>query len=324
MTEQQDAAAEVFDDLRPLLFTVAYELLGSAADAEDVVQDSWLRWSGVDHDERAGPARVPRPHRHPAGPQPAAHVQRRRETYVGPWLPEPCSPPPTSRTDVELADSVSLAMLVVLETLTPLERAVFVLHEVFGFEYAEIAAAMERARAAVRQLAHRARKHVEARRPRMTVGPEAPEVIERVPRPRPAAATSRRLMDLLAPDVVLLSDGGGIVSAARRPIVGPDKVARFLAGVVRKAGEIEVTWCTVNGSPSAMVSSGETVLGVGSCIVADDKVVAIHFVLNPEKLGRLRAEAPDLPGVAWRSNDRGAPLGAESAGSAADPRTCSG
>jgi RNA polymerase sigma-70 factor (ECF subfamily) len=125
----------------------------------------------------------------------------------------------------------------------------------------------------------------------MSVGPEAEQVaaafIEAV-----VGGDLQAMLDVLAPDVVLLSDGGGVVSAARRPILGPDKVARFLAGVVPKAGDIEITWCTVNGTPSAMVTAGETVLGVGSCLVVDDKVTAIHFVLNPEKLGRLRAEAP--------------------------------
>ena len=291
MPDQQDAAAEVFDDLRPLLFTVAYELLGSAADADDVVQDSWLRWAGVDQDE----VRDPRAYLVRVVTRQALNrlrtLQRRRETYVGPWLPEPLLTAPDVADDVELSEAVSLAMLVVLETLTPLERAVFVLHDVFGFEYAEVAAATDRTQAAVRQVAHRARQHVEARRPRMSVGPEAEQVaaafIEAV-----VGGDLQAMLDVLAPDVVLLSDGGGVVSAARRPILGPDKVARFLAGVVPKAGDIEITWCTVNGTPSAMVSAGETVLGVGSCLVVDDKVTAIHFVLNPEKLGRLRAEAP--------------------------------
>src|SRR5580693_989843 len=214
-----DPATEAFTAHRNLLFTVAYEMLGSAADAEDVLQETWLRWAGVDlatvRDRRAYLVQI-------ATRQALARLRalgRRKESYVGPWLPEPLLTAPDVAEDVELADSVSMAMMLVLETLTPAERAVFVLREVFELAYEEIAGAVGKSPVAVRQIAHRAREHVAARRPREVVSPaETRAALEAFQR---AAQTGdlQCLLDILAPDVVLLGDGGGVVQAVPRPVV---------------------------------------------------------------------------------------------------------
>ena len=240
------SVTEDFVAHRNLLFTVAYEMLGSAADAEDVLQETWLRWAEVDPD----PVRDRRAYLVRITTRLALNrlrtMARRRETYVGPWLPEPLLTSPDVADDVELADSVSTAMLLVLETLGPTERAVFVLREVFAFDYDEIAAAVEKTPAAVRQIASRARSHVEARRPRSRVtATERDEVFARFV----AAATTgdlQSLMDVLAPDVVLMTDGGGVKKAALRPIVGRDKVLRFLAAVADGAAD-DVDVISMNG-----------------------------------------------------------------------------
>src|SRR5690348_1190220 len=221
-----DAATEAFVGYRNLLFTVAYEMLGSAADAEDVLQETWLRWVGVDldtvRDQRAYLVRI-------TTRQALSRLRtlrRRRESYIGPWLPEPLLTAPDVAEDAELAESVSMAMLLVLETLTPTERAVFVLREVFDLGYDEIAEAVGKSPAAVRQIAHRARAHVAARRPRGVVSPaETRGAFEAFQR---AVETGdlQRLLDILAPDVVFLGDGGGVVQAVRTPVVGAGGVAR--------------------------------------------------------------------------------------------------
>ena len=227
--DRPDPATEAFLAHRNLLFTVAYEMLGSAADAEDVLQETWLRWAGVDlgtvRDQRAYLVQI-------TTRQALTRLRvlgRRKESYIGPWLPEPLLTTPDVAEDVELADSVSMAMLLVLETLTPPERAVFVLHEVFDVGYDEIAEAVDKTPAAVRQIAHRARAHVAARLPRgVTSAAETRDALEAF---RRAAETGdlQRLLDILAPDVVFLGDGGGIKQSVPRPIVGADKVARLLA-----------------------------------------------------------------------------------------------
>ncbi len=224
-----DPATEAFLAHRNLLFTVAYEMLGSAADAEDVLQETWLRWAGVDldtvRDQRAYLIRITT--RQALGR--LRTLGRRKESYVGSWLPEPLLTAPDVAEDVELAESVSMAMLLVLETLTPTERAVFVLREVFDLAYDEVAEAVGKSPAAVRQIVHRARAHVAARRPRGVVSPaETRDALDAFQR---AAETGdlQSLLDILAPDVVFLGDGGGIKQAVPRPIVGADKVARLLA-----------------------------------------------------------------------------------------------
>ena len=286
---RRDSGAELFTELRPLLFTVAYELLGVAADAEDVLQDSWLRWAEVD----LGTVRDPKAYLVRTVTRQALNrmrsTLRRRETYVGPWLPEPLLTAPDVAEDIELAESVSTAMLVVLDSLTPLERAVFVLKDVFDFGYDEVADALGRTPTAVRQLAHRAREHVRARRPGSSTGAEAAAVgaafFEAV-----ATGELQQLMDLLAPDAVLLSDGGGKKSAALRPITGADKIARFLLGVRSTNPDFEVDWLTVNGAPAVLVSLDGAPDSVFSVRVHDGRVVELFVVRNPEKLAGLRTQ----------------------------------
>jgi RNA polymerase sigma-70 factor (ECF subfamily) len=282
----REVATDVFTELRPLLFTVAYELLGVAADADDVLQDSWLRWAEVD----LGTVRDPKAYLVRIVTRQALNriraTRRRREDYVGPWLPEPLLTAPDVADDVELAESVSTAMLVVLDSLSPLERAVFVLREVFGFEYDEVAEALDRTPAAVRQLAHRAREHVRARRPGTVTGEEASTVSAAF---FAAVATGelQELMDLLAPDAVLLTDGGGKKSAALRPIVGADKIARFLLGLRATNPDFEASWLLVNGAPAALVSLAGEPDSVVSARVHDGRVVELYAVRNPDKLAGL-------------------------------------
>ena len=279
------SATDAFVQHRNLLFTVAYEMLGSAADAEDVLQETWLRWADVDRvevrDERAYLVRITTR----LSLNRMRTVARRREAYVGPWLPEPLLTTPDVAEDVELADSVSTAMLLVLETLSPTERAVFVLREVFDLPYDEIAAAVDKSPAAVRQVAHRAREHVDARRPRAAVtARERDEVIARF---LGAAATGdlQALMDVLAPDVVLLTDGGGVKKAALRPIHGRDKVTRFLEAVMPDGFVADAV--VVNGSPALRIAVDGEVDAVASLLVEDGRVTGLYVVRNPAKLARL-------------------------------------
>jgi RNA polymerase sigma-70 factor (ECF subfamily) len=268
---------------RGLLFTVAYEMLGSTADAEDVLQESWLRWSEVSQDE----VRDPRAYLVRIVTRQSLNrlrtLQRQRESYVGPWLPEPLVTTPDVLEDVELAESVSFAMLLVLETLSPLERAAFVLREVFGFEYDEIADATDRSQAAVRQLVARARNHVQARRPRF----ERPAEVEEITARFLLAAQSgeiQQLLDVLAPDVVLLSDGGGKKQAALRPLHGADKVARWLLGVMRKTPVGEARWVVANGQVAVMLYVDGELDTIGTVYTADSLVTEIYLVRNPDKL----------------------------------------
>lgn len=273
---------------RNLLFTVAYEMLGSAADAEDVVQEVWLRWVDVDVEQ----VRDPRAYLVRMTTRLALNrlrtLARRREDYVGTWLPEPVLTSPDVAQDVELADSVSTAMLLVLETLPPTERAVFVLREVFDVPYAEIAEAVGKSEPAVRQVASRARAHVADRRPRSSVSTaERDTVIERF---RAATETGdlQGLMDVLAPDVVLMTDGGGRVQAALNPIRGRDKVLRFLAGVTPDALELEPVW--LNGAPAIRFVVAGQRDGVGTMLVEDGVVTRLFLVRNPDKLGSVDTE----------------------------------
>ncbi|HEU4811700.1 MAG TPA: RNA polymerase sigma-70 factor [Nocardioides sp.] len=280
-------ATDAFVAHRNLLFTVAYEMLGSAADAEDVLQETWLRWHEVDQagvrDPRAYLVRITTR----LSLNRMRTQARRREQYVGPWLPEPLLTTPDVAEDVELADSVSMAMLLVLETLAPTERAVFVLREVFDLSYDEIAAAVDKSPAAVRQIASRARAHVEERRPRADVTPsERDEVIARF---LGATATGdlQGLMDVLAPDVVLMTDGGGFKKAALRPILGREKVLRFLEAVMPEDGSADLV--VVNGAPGLRLFVGGVVDAIGTMLVEDGLVTGLYIVRNPAKLARLDA-----------------------------------
>ncbi|MEW2620423.1 RNA polymerase sigma factor SigJ [Streptomyces sp. NPDC048106] len=269
---------------RSLLFTVAYEMLGSAADAEDVLQESWLRWAGVDHAQ----VRDPRSYLVRTVTRQALNrlrtLNRSREDYVGEWLPEPLLTSPDVAEDVELAESVSIAMLTVLETLAPVERAVFVLREVFDVPYAEIAEAVGRSAATVRQIARRARAHVAARQPRVRVSrAEQQAVLERF---LAALRTGeiRDLMDVMAPDVVMVADGGGLAAAARVPLHGAGPVAALLSRVDRSASRTTIVW--LNGAPAARIDTDGRPVTV-SLVVADGRVSRIYASANPHKLTRL-------------------------------------
>ncbi|RYB90256.1 RNA polymerase sigma-70 factor [Nocardioides glacieisoli] len=276
-----------FSAHRSLLFTVAYEMLGSATDAEDVVQEVWLRWADSDRDDVLDPrAYLVRITTRLALNKLRGNA-RRREDYVGPWLPEPLLTSADVADDVALADSVSTAMLLVLETLPPTERAVFVLREVFDVSYAEIAQAVEKSEPAVRQIASRARTHVAERRPRTSVtARERDAVIEKF-RSATEGGDLQSLMDVLAPDVVLMTDGGGRVQAALNPIHGRDKVFRFLTAVAPDALELQPVW--LNGSPAIQFVVGGQRDGVGTMLVEDGLVTRLYLVRNPDKLGAVIA-----------------------------------
>jgi RNA polymerase sigma-70 factor (TIGR02957 family) len=274
---------------RSLLFTVAYEMLGSAADADDVLQESWLRWDGVDHaqvlDPRAYLVRIVTRQ----ALNRLRTVSRRREDYIGQWLPEPLLTSPDIADDVEFAESVSIAMLTVLETLGPTERAVFVLREVFDTPYEEIAQAIGKSPDAVRQIARRARDHVADRRPRMPVSQaEQQAVVERF---LVAVRTGhvQELMEVMAPDVVLIADGGGVVPAARVPIHGADRVARLVASASRMRTPV-TSGVWLNGSPAARVEI-EGQMAVVSLVIEGGRVTRIYAMANPRKLTRLNTPA---------------------------------
>ena len=276
---------------RSLLFTVAYEMLGSAADAEDVVQETWLRWADVDRDE----VRDPRAYLVRIVTRQALNrlrtLARRREEYVGEWLPEPLLTSPDVAEEVELAESVSFAMLTVLETLGPIERAVFVLREVFETPYDEIAEAVGKTPAAVRQIAHRSREHVAARRPRVRVSRAEQEAVVAGFLTALRGGDLQGMLDLLAPDVVLLADGGGVVAAARRPIEGAKRVGILLGGLDDLPGVIEAMPMWLNGAAAIRLDLDGQLDTVVTMVIENGLITRIYAVRNPEKLARLGEEA---------------------------------
>ncbi|WP_435192475.1 RNA polymerase sigma-70 factor [Nonomuraea sp. bgisy094] len=291
--DRMDSATEAFVAHRTLLFTVAYEMLGSAADAEDVLQETWLRWVKVDveqvRDQRAYLVRITTRR----SLDRLRTMKRRKEAYVGPWLPEPLLTTPDVAEDVELAESVSMALMLVLETLSPTERAVFVLREVFDVGYDEIAAAVGKTPATVRQIAHRARRHVEARRPRETVSSgQTRAALESFQRALDAGDL-QGLLDVLAPEIVLISDGGGVKQAAPRPITGAGKVARFILGGIVKA-QVALTGepTVVNGNPALLLHVNGEIDGVMTIQVEDARITGLYYVRNPRKLTRIASETP--------------------------------
>ncbi|MDA4106103.1 RNA polymerase sigma-70 factor [Mycolicibacterium holsaticum] len=282
-----DEHVERFTLLRPLLFTIAYEILGSATESDDVLQESYLRWAEVDlatvSDSKAYLARIVT--RQALN---ALRAQtRRREDYVGPWLPEPLLVDTgDASSDVILAESVSMAMLVVLETLSPDERAVFVLREVFGFSHDEIAATIGKSEVAVRQMAHRAREHVQSRRKRFE--PVDPKVSAEITSRFFAAASSGdvdALLEMLTDDVTWTADSDGKVSAARKPIVGAEKVAKVLVGLIRVAGERgRVEPVMYNNAPALKLYLGDSFQGVITVEIVDGRISHFYAMRNPEKL----------------------------------------
>jgi RNA polymerase sigma-70 factor (ECF subfamily) len=311
--QPDDTATREFVGHRELLFSVVYNMLGSVADTEDVLQETWLAWARRSGRPDADGIENPRAYLVRIAVNQAlarqATISRRRETYIGPWLPEPLltftpdaqdTAPAADAADAAdtalRAESVSMALLVILETLTPLERAVFVLHEVFGYAHTEIAEILGRKPSAVRQLAHRAREHVQARRPRYHADPH---LQQRITERFIAAALGgdlSELMRMLAPEVTMWTDGGGKVRSALRPVSGRDKVARFLRGyAARRPQGLDIRYRHVNGDPSAVVFSGDSPYAV---MVMDlnpgnDQVTDIFLVTNPDKLSGVRLEEMD-------------------------------
>ncbi|MGO4205458.1 RNA polymerase sigma-70 factor [Rhodococcus sp. TAF43] len=286
-------STQVFTECRPLLFTIAYEILGSAADAEDVVQDSFLRWCATD----PGTVERPRAYLVQIVTRQALNqmrgVQRRREDYVGSWLPEPICTAPDADEDTLLAESVSIAMLLVLETLNPHERAVFVLGEVFGYPHKEIAVMVGKSDAAVRQIAHRAREHVQTRRPRFQPDSQSSQTI--VVQFLLAAKNGdvQQLMNLMAPGVVEITDGGGKVTAARKPVVGAERVARYIVGLARKSiSGFGADLTTCNALPAVLFTDDGRIDSVLVFDIDDGLIRALYAVRNPDKLGHSRTFHP--------------------------------
>jgi RNA polymerase sigma-70 factor, ECF subfamily len=287
-----DEHAERFTLLRPLLFTIAYEILGSATESDDVLQDSYLRWAEVDlatvRDTKSYLAQLVT--RQALNALRAS--ARRREDYIGPWLPEPLLlDDRDASADVVLAESVSMAMLVLLETLTPDERAVFVLREVFGFDYDEIAEAVGKSVSTVRQVAHRAREHVQARRKRFEPV-DATETAQITEQFMTAAATGDMdgLLSMLAPDVTWTADSGGKATAARRPIVGAKKVANVLMGMFRfgqRMPDVRIEMMNCNNAPTMVVYSGDHLEGVFLVEIIDGKITNFYVMRNPDKLAAI-------------------------------------
>lgn len=296
-TSTEDAATQLFLEHRRLLFSVVYNLLGSIADTEEVLQETWLAWTRhsdrLDADEIENPrAYLVRVAVNQALTQQSV-ISRRRETYVGPWLPEPlvADAAEAEFTDsASNAESVSMALLVVLETLSPLERAVFVLHEAFGYQHTEISEILGRKPQAIRQIAHRARKHVEARRPRYR--PDR-KVQERVTERFISAALGgdlSELMKVLAPDVTLCADGGGKAPAPGKPIEGREKVARLFAGfATRPLSGLSMHFRLANGEPSVLLLDGDTPWFILILDLTPDgeQIRSIYGISNPDKLARM-------------------------------------
>ncbi|MFB7460452.1 RNA polymerase sigma-70 factor [Streptomyces sp. NPDC056188] len=290
-----DTGTEVFEEHRPVLMGVAYRMLGRVADAEDVLQEAWLRWSAADRSA----VREPRGYLVRVTTRLAIDRLRRikasGESYVGPWLPEPLvtdltQTVPDAEERAVLADSVSLAVLVVLETLSPLERAVFVLREAFGCPYAEIAALLDRGEPAVRQLAGRARRHVGERRPRYEADPDQRRDLTERFLAAAADGDLEGLMSLLAPDVRLVGDSGGKARAPLRVLESADKVGRFLVGVAHKGiPDPSVRFLEINGGPAVLMLSGGKPDSVFQLDVGDGRVQVVYIVRNPDKLRSLTA-----------------------------------
>jgi len=295
--------AASFEPYRRRLLGLAYRMLGSMADAEDAVQETYLRWHAADRDTVSDPKAFLMTTTTRICLDMLTSARARHEEYVGPWLPEPVvdttALAPDSRT--ELAEDLSIALLLTLDRLSPLERAAFLLHDVFDFSFSEVASALERSEAACRQLAARARTHVRAGRPRGVTAPPArsgeidskhAQLISAF-----AAATQsgdlNALMQLLASDVHVVTDGGGKVKAAQTVIDGADRVARFLVDATRKRpgawwrDDFTVRFATINGLPGVIVDGPEGPVQTAAFEIEDDVVRALYVVRNPDKLRHL-------------------------------------
>ncbi|MEV0619063.1 RNA polymerase sigma-70 factor [Nonomuraea sp. NPDC050404] len=296
----------VFEEHRSLLIAVAYRILGSVADAEDCVQEAWLRWSGVDESTVADPKGYLVTVTSRLAIDRLRWARSRRESYVGPWLPEPISTAPDAAERAELADTVEMAMLIVLETLSPLERAVFVLREAFDLPFSEIAEIIGRAEPATRQLARRAREHVRDKRPRFDVDAEERRRVTERFMSASAVGDLDALIGLLADQVTMVSDGGGKARAALRAITGaenvgryllsinsPENIARFMISIgMAQDAELSFGMTTLNNSPAMVLASGGRVVAVVSLLINEGKIEEIYLVANPDKIGHLAPASP--------------------------------
>ena len=283
---------DLYRDLRPLLSSIAYRMVGSVSEAEDIVQEACLR---LERASRAGTrVEAPKPYLVSVTTRLAIDHLRsarvRRESYVGPWLPEPVLTEPGPQEVAEMADSLSMAFLVLLETLSPVERAVFLLREVFAYGYDEIAEIVGKTETNCRQILARARRHIEAGRPRFSPSSEERDALARQFLSACDRGDVDGLMSLLADDVAFYSDGGGLAAAALRPAHGREPVGRLLGGLLARARQLDLRLrpVAVNGQPGAKVVDEEgKVVGVVALDVADGAVAGIWSVVNPDKLRHL-------------------------------------
>ena len=282
----EDAAA-VFEELRPRLVGVAYSLIGSLAEAEDAVQEAWIRLQRSDRDEIRDLTGWLVTTTSRIALDVLGSARSRRETYVGPWLPEPVETAPDPADSVGLADQLSWAMLVVLETLSPAERATFVLHDVFGMSFPEVGQVLGRAPAACRKLASRAREHVEARQPRFDVDPAAHREVVAAFGRATASGDIDGLLSLLAPDAVLTSDGGGVVRALTRPVHGAAEITAFLASVAGRTA-VDARPGAVNGSPALLIFEEGRLSSVFVLGIRGGRISTVDAIRNPHKFHGLR------------------------------------
>lgn len=294
MRRPDPESAASFDALRPRLIRIAYRMLGSVADAEDVVQDAYLRWHGADHGEVRNPEAFLVRTVTRLCLDALKSARARRETYVGPWLPEPLVEAPGA--EAERADEVTLSLMLALESLSPLERAAFLLHDVFAMPFEEVARAIERDPAACRQLASRARTHLRARRPRYPVQPDQGRAIAEAFFAASQSGDVAALQRLLAADATLVTDGGGKAAAALRPILGASKVARFFAGLARKADGARahlLRFSAIDGLPGYLSLDPCGVLQTTAFLIDEGRIAAIYVTRNPDKLGHARRSFRD-------------------------------
>lgn len=281
-----------FEKYRPLLFSIAYRMLGQAMDAEDVVQETFLRWQRVDETEVQSPKAYLSATTTRLCIDQLKSARVRREEYIGPWLPEPILTEslPGMTDTLELADSLSMAFLLLLENLSPVERAVFLLHEVFDYEYPEVARIVAKSEANCRQLVKRTREHLTSNRPRFDTSPEQQEAITLQFIKACAQGDMEGLLSLLAGDVVEYSDGGGKVKSARHPIYGPDRVARFILGLLQKAPpNLTSRLAHINGRLGILNYQDDRLYHAVLLHVTDGRIQAIYIVSNPDKLQHLQS-----------------------------------
>ena len=284
-----DAALETFQQHRGRLFGIAYRMLGTATDAEDVLQEAWLRWQATDRDAVTEPAAWLTTVVTRLCLTALASARARRETYVGPWLPEPVDTTADPLLGAERGEALSLAVLLLLERLTPAERAAYVLHEAFAYSFREIATVLETSEANARQLGSRARRHIEVERGAVVSGAERDRLLGAF---LVAAQTGdlAALERALAADALSVSDGGGVVSAARRAVSGRGKVAALILGVLQKYGQgIRTVPVSANGETAMLAVRGVDPVALWSIEIAPDGVRRLLIVLTPHKLERLAA-----------------------------------